>query len=151
MSGGVNKVILLGNLGQDPELKALPGGQSVLNMRIATTEVYFDKNNTKQERTDWHSVAVWGKRADGLAKFLRKGAQVYVEGRIQTRSYEKNGEKRYATDIQAHDVIVTGGRAPGDRAADGGSDGGTRAPSGGGSAPADDFASDIGGDDEIPF
>ena len=107
---GVNAVTLLGNLGQDPELKMIAGGQAVLNLRIATTESYLDKNNVRQERTDWHTVTVWGKRAEALAKLLHKGAQVYIEGRLQTRSYEKNGEKRYATDVVANKVILTGRR-----------------------------------------
>ncbi|HEY2513175.1 MAG TPA: single-stranded DNA-binding protein, partial [Polyangiaceae bacterium] len=89
MAEGLNKVMLLGNLGQDPELKMIAGGQAVLNLRLATTETYMDRNNTRQERTDWHTVTVWGKRAEALAKILGKGSQIFVEGRIQTRSYEK--------------------------------------------------------------
>jgi single-strand DNA-binding protein len=179
MADGLNKVMLLGNLGQDPELKTIAGGQAVLNRRIATTETYLDRNNARQERTDWHTVVIWGKRAEALAKFLTKGSQIFVEGRIQTRSYEKNGEKRYATDIVANNIILTGRRGGDSREAGeggggggggarpygggGGGGGGSRPPSreapaqggggGGGAAePAfDDFASDPGGDDEIPF
>ena len=114
MADGLNKVMLLGNLGQDPELKMIGGGQAVLNIRLATTETYLDKSNTRQERTDWHTVTVWGKRAEALAKFLTKGSQIFVEGRIQTRSYEKNGEKRYATDIVANNIILTGRRGGGE-------------------------------------
>ncbi|MGO9000163.1 MAG: single-stranded DNA-binding protein, partial [Polyangiaceae bacterium] len=133
MAEGLNKVMLLGNLGQDPELKMIAGGQAVLNLRLATTETYLDKNNTRQERTDWHTVTVWGKRAEALAKFLTKGSQIFVEGRIQTRSYEKNGEKRYATDIVANNIILTGRRG-GDReaGAEGGGGGGERRGYGGG-------------------
>jgi single-strand DNA-binding protein len=180
MADGLNKVMLLGNLGQDPELKMIAGGQAVLNLRLATTETYLDKNNTRQERTDWHTVTVWGKRAEALAKFLTKGSQIFVEGRIQTRSYEKNGEKRYATDIVANNIILTGRRGGESREAGGeagggggerrpyggggggGGGGGSRPPAreapaggaagGGGAEPAfDEFANDPGGDDEIPF
>ena len=110
MSDGVNRVQLLGNIGQDPELRTTPGGQTVLNIRLATTETYFDKNQLKQERTDWHNVTVWGKRAEALSRILSKGSQIFVEGRIQTRSYEKNGEKRYATDINASNIVLCGKR-----------------------------------------
>jgi single-strand DNA-binding protein len=174
MADGLNKVMLLGNLGQDPELKMIAGGQAVLNLRLATTESYLDKNNTRQERTDWHTVTVWGKRAEALAKILSKGSQLFVEGRIQTRSYEKNGEKRYATDIVANNIILTGRRGGDSREASGDSGGGERRPysggGGGGSRPPareapggtasgggggeqsfDEFSSDPGGDDEIPF
>ena len=174
MADGLNKVMLLGNLGQDPELKMIAGGQAVLNLRLATTESYLDKNNTRQERTDWHTVTVWGKRAEALAKILSKGSQLFVEGRIQTRSYEKNGEKRYATDIVANNIILTGRRGGDSREASGDGGGGERRPysgggGGGGSRPPareapggaasggggeqsfDEFSSDPGGDDEIPF
>jgi single-strand DNA-binding protein len=110
---GLNKVMLLGNLGQDPELKVLDGGQAVLNLRLATTETYLDKQNQRQERTDWHTVVIWGKRGEALAKLLHKGSQVFIEGRIQTRSYEKNGEKRYATDVVASNVVLTGKKPDG--------------------------------------
>jgi single-strand DNA-binding protein len=134
MAEGLNKVMLLGNLGQDPELKMIAGGQAVLNLRLATTETYLDRNNTRQERTDWHTVTVWGKRAEALAKFLTKGSQIFVEGRIQTRSYEKNGEKRYATDIVANNIILTGRRGGGEAGefAGGGGGGGARQYGGGG-------------------
>ena len=174
MADGLNKVMLLGNLGQDPELKTIAGGQAVLNLRLATTESYLDRNNARQERTDWHTVVVWGKRAEALAKILTKGSQIFVEGRIQTRSYEKNGEKRYATDIVANNIILAGGRRSGgaeagEFAGGGGGGGGRRYGGGGGggggggrapSAPAPaggepeaGFADDpgAGGDDEIPF
>ena len=175
MAEGLNRVMLLGNLGQDPELKTTPGGQAVLNIRLATTETYFDKNQTKQERTDWHTVVVWGKRAEALARILHKGSQIFVEGRIQTRSYEKNGEKRYATDIVANNIILAGRGRGGDAGAGefegggnrgggggrsfggggGGGGGGNRAPSQtpqqGNQDNFDDLANDPGGDDEIPF
>lgn len=111
---GLNKVMLIGNLGQDPELKFTQGGQSVLKMRLATTETYLDKAGERQERTEWHTVVLWGKRAEALHKFLHKGKTIYVEGRIQTRQYEdKDGVKKYATDINANELILLGGRSEG--------------------------------------
>lgn len=173
MAEGLNKVMLLGNLGADPELKMTQGGQSVLKLRLATTETYLDKNQTRQEKTEWHSVTLWGKRGEALAKFLTKGERIFVEGSLRTSSYEKNGEKRYSTEINATNVILAGsGRGRGQGAEEGGGGGGgfeqRRAPSrdqgGGGqqrpqsaapAAPSDDFGDYSGGggggDDEIPF
>lgn len=108
MSEGLNKVMLLGNLGADPELRVTPGGQAVLKLRLATTETYLDRNNTRQERTEWHSVTLWGKRGEALAKFLSKGERLFVEGSIRTSSYEKDGEKRYRTEVVASNVILSG-------------------------------------------
>src|SRR5258707_12249621 len=98
MAEGLNRVMLLGNLGADPELRVTPGGQAVLKLRLATNESYMDKNNVRQERTEWHRVTVWGKRAEGLGKILTKGDSLFIEGRIQTSSYETNGERRYSTE-----------------------------------------------------
>ncbi|MGA2448403.1 MAG: single-stranded DNA-binding protein [Polyangiaceae bacterium] len=106
MAEGLNRVMLLGNLGADPELKVTQGGQAVLKLRLATTETYLDKGNQKQERTEWHRVTIWGRRGEALAKFLRKGDLLFVEGRLQTSSYERNGEKRYSTDIIAVNVVL---------------------------------------------
>lgn len=145
MAEGMNKAILLGNLGADPELRMTPGGQAILKLRLATTESYLDKSNTRQERTEWHSVTVWGKRGEGLAKVLSKGSQILIEGRIQTSTYEKDGEKRYRTEINATDVKLCGGRR-------GEGDGPSRkappATDGGGHA---DPLGEFGGDEEIPF
>lgn len=142
---GLNKVMLLGNLGQDPELKVLDGGQAVLNLRLATTESYLDKQNQRQERTDWHTVVIWGKRGEALSKLLHKGSQVFIEGRIQTRTYEKNGEKRYATDIVASNVVLTGKKPDGASSSPG-----ARPQTNGGAKPAaDDYADQPV--DEIPF
>src|SRR5437762_3177861 len=107
--GSVNKVIIIGNLGADPELKATPSGTSVCNMRIATTETWKDKGGQKQEKTEWHRVTVWGVMGENCAKYLAKGRSVYVEGRLETRSYEKDGQKHYATDIVATNVVFLGG------------------------------------------
>src|SRR5262245_22412427 len=134
MAEGLNKVLLLGNLGADPELRVTPGGQAVLKLRLATTETYLDRNNARQERTEWHQITIWGKRGEALAKFLRKGERVFVEGRIQTSSYEKDGEKRYRTEIIANNIILGGSRR-GDReegAFEGGGGGGGGERGGGG-------------------
>jgi single-strand DNA-binding protein len=109
MSEGLNRVTLLGNLGADPELRMTQGGQAFLKLRLATTESYLDSNNTRQERTEWHSITVWGKRGEGLAKHLTKGSRILVEGGLRTSSYEKDGEKRYRTEIVANNVVFAGG------------------------------------------
>jgi single-strand DNA-binding protein len=114
MAEGLNRVLLLGNLGTDPELRVTGGGQSILKLRLATTETYLDRNNTRQERTEWHSVTLWGKRGEALSKFLAKGERILVEGSLRTSSYEKDGEKRYRTEIVATNVIL-GGRGQPDR------------------------------------
>src|SRR5437016_10572076 len=110
MAGGVNKVILVGNLGADPDMRYTPSGQGVCEMRVATSESWNDKNGQRQERTEWHRIVVWGKRAEVCSKYLSKGRQVYVEGRIQTRNYDdKEGHKRYITEVIANDVQFLGG------------------------------------------
>jgi single-strand DNA-binding protein len=105
---GLNKVMILGNLGADPELRMNPGGQAVLKLRVATNESWLDKDKVKQERVEWHRVTVFGRRAEGLAKFVRKGMRVFVEGRNQTSTYDKDGQKHYSTEIIADQVLVTG-------------------------------------------
>ena len=115
MAEGLNRVMLLGNLGADPELRFTQGGQGVLNIRMATTESYFDKTaNERKERTDWHNVTVWGKRGEALAKILTKGSTIFVEGSIRTSSYDnREGVKVYKTEINATNIILTGGRPGG--------------------------------------
>ena len=111
MSEGMNRVLLVGNLGADPELRFTQGGQAVLNIRLATTERYLDKEKAWQERTEWHSVVVWGKRAEALAKILRKGGQIAVDGGLRTSSYDdRDGVKRYKTEIHASNVVLLGGK-----------------------------------------
>src|SRR6476620_10828790 len=106
----VNKVLLIGRLGNNPEIRFTPSGAAVANFNVATNEAWNDKNGQKQERTEWHRVVVWGKRAEVCSKYLSKGRQVYVEGRIQTRTYDdKEGNKRYITEIIAQDVQFLGG------------------------------------------
>jgi single-strand DNA-binding protein len=114
MSDGLNKVMLLGNLGADPELRSTSGGQSILKLRLATAESYLDRDKNRQERTEWHSITVWGKRGEALAKFLEKGSRIFVEGKIRTSSYDdKEGQKRYRTEIIADEIILCGGKRGG--------------------------------------
>jgi single-strand DNA-binding protein len=113
---GMNRVILLGNLGTDPELRYTAAGIAVLNLRLATNESFFDKNKEPQERTEWHSIVVWGTRAEALSKTLNKGACVLVEGGLRTSSFEKDGGgRRYKTEVYAREVVLVGRRmaAPG--------------------------------------
>ncbi len=112
MAGGVNKVILIGNLGADPEVRFTPGGQAVANFRVATNESWTDKNQQKQERTEWHRIVVWGKLAELCGEYLKKGRQAYVEGRLQTREWtDKEGKKNYTTEVVANTVQFLGGGA----------------------------------------
>ncbi|MGB5366912.1 MAG: single-stranded DNA-binding protein [Polyangiales bacterium] len=147
MAEGLNRVTLIGNLGADPELKYTQSGQGVLRLRLATTESYMNRANERQQRTDWHTVIVWGKRGEALNNILSKGRSICVEGRIQYRQWEdKDGNKRNSTEIVAQNIVLLGsGRGRDSSAPDefGGGGGG----GGGGSAPpTDDF-----GDDDIPF
>ncbi len=107
---GINKVIIVGRLGADPEVKTVSGDNTVARLNIATSENWTDRNGQKQERTEWHRVVVWGKLAELCGKYLAKGRQVYVEGRLQTRSWEdQQGQKRYTTEIVANTVQFLGG------------------------------------------
>ncbi|UQA61144.1 single-stranded DNA-binding protein [Polyangium aurulentum] len=109
MAEGFNRVMLLGNLGADPELRFTQGGQAVLNLRLATTESYLDKDKVRRERTDWHSVVVWGKRGEALAKILAKGSSIFIEGSLRTSSYDdRDGNKRYKTEVIANNVVLAG-------------------------------------------
>jgi single-strand DNA-binding protein len=117
MARGVNKVILIGNIGQDPETRAMPSGRSVVNLRLATSESWRDKQTGEQkEQTEWHTVVMFDRLAEIAAEYLRKGSQVYVEGKIRTRKWQdKEGKERYSTEIVANEMQMLGGR--GDRAA----------------------------------
>ena len=131
MAGGVNKVILIGNLGADPEVRFTPSGQAVANFRIATNESWTDKNQQKQERTEWHRIVVWGKLGELCGEYLKKGRQAYVEGRRQTREWtDKEGKKNYTTEVVAQTVQFLGGGA-----------GGGARPEGGGFKPRDEAPS----------
>jgi len=111
MAGGVNKAIVVGNLGSDPEVRFTPSGQAVANFRIATNESWTDKSGQKQERTEWHRIVVWGKLGELCGEYLAKGRQCYVEGRLQTREWtDKEGKKNYSTEIIAQNVVFLGGR-----------------------------------------
>lgn len=156
MARGINKVILIGNLGQDPETRTTPGGTTVTNIRIATTESWTDRaSGEKKEQTEWHTVVMWNRLGEIAAEYLRKGSQVYIEGRLQTRKWQdKQGNDRYTTEVVASEMQMLGGRGGG---------GGmqetrdTRDTGGGRSAPAAAGAgSDTGAggpdfDDDIPF
>ncbi|HEU4616452.1 MAG TPA: single-stranded DNA-binding protein [Gammaproteobacteria bacterium] len=146
MARGINKVILIGNLGADPETRYMPSGSAVTNLRIATSEQWKDKESgEQQERTEWHTVAMFGRLAEIAAEYLRKGSQVYIEGRLRTRKWQdRDGNDRWTTEIVANDMQMLGGR----------SQGGATAPARGGeprqagetsAAPVEDF------DDDIPF
>ena len=140
---GVNKVILVGNLGANPEMRFTQGGQAVANLRLATTERWTDKSGQKQEATEWHRVVVWGKQAEIVGQYLTKGRQVYVEGSIRTRQWQdQQGQKRYTTEVVARNVQMLGGR--GERAPD---DVNATVP------PDESSGADFGGgpDDDIPF
>lgn len=111
----VNKVIILGRLGQDPELKYTPTGAAVCTFSVATSESWMDKAGQKQEKTEWHRVVVWGKSGENCGQYLKKGRQVYLEGRLQTRSWDdQSGQKRYTTEITANTVEFIGDRRPQD-------------------------------------
>lgn len=152
MADGLNRVMLLGNLGADPELKMTGGGQAVLKMRLATTESYLDRNRTRQERTEWHNVVVWGKRAEALSKFLTKGTRLFVEGGLRTSSYEdRDGNKRYRTEVVANNIILSG-RGSGGGGPRGGEEGaGSSPPSGSPGGNYEDADYGAGDDDDIPF
>jgi len=149
--GSVNKVILVGNLGRDAELRYTPGGAAVATLNMATTEVWNDKGGQRHEKTEWHRVVLWGKTAESLSEYLTKGKQIYVEGRLQTRQWDdKDGNKRYTTEIRSDRVVLLGGGGGG------GGRGGSMAGSGERSS-----GGDFGGpgaessapltDDDIPF
>jgi single-strand DNA-binding protein len=160
MARGINKVILIGNLGQDPETRAMPSGSSVTNLRIATSEAWKDKQSGEmKERTEWHSVAMFGRLAEIAGEYLRKGSQVYIEGSLRTRKWQdKQGNDRYTTEIIADEMQMLGARGGSGGGGGGGSSGGGQ---GGGrsrggddeysqapvtsSTEKDDF------DDDIPF
>jgi single-strand DNA-binding protein len=152
----VNKVILIGNLGRDPEVRSTPSGQPVASFTLATSRRWRDKNGQKQEQTEWHQIVVWGKQAEIAGQYLTKGKQIYVEGRLQTRSWDdkQSGEKRYRTEIVCDNFqMLSSGGGGGQRG------GGDYEAPGGGSGPSYDEGGFGGGgaggggmdDDDIPF
>jgi single-strand DNA-binding protein len=158
--GSVNKVILVGNLGRDAELRYTPGGAAVATLNMATTEVWNDKGGQRQEKTEWHRVVLWGKTAESLNEYLTKGKQIYVEGRLQTRQWDdKDGNKRYTTEIRGDRIVLLGGgsggggaRGGGASRGAGGSDFGGGSGGGGGDfgGPSPDSSAPLT-DDDIPF
>jgi single-strand DNA-binding protein len=152
--GSVNKVILVGNLGRDAELRYTPGGAAVATLNMATTEVWNDKGGQRQEKTEWHRVVLWGKTAESLNEYLTKGKQIYVEGRLQTRQWDdKDGNKRYTTEIRGDRVVLLGGGGGGGGARGGGgaSRGSAGDDLGGGHGPSPDVPDQPLTDDDIPF
>jgi len=134
----VNKAILIGNLGQDPEIRYAPSGQAVTTFRIATTEKWRDKDGQMQERTDWHNIVCWGRQAEIANEYLKKGRPVYIEGRIQNRSYDdKDGNKRYISEIVVQRLQFLGGKPEG-----------TQAPKQETEQPSPDITTD---DEDLPF
>jgi single-strand DNA-binding protein len=160
MARGINKVILVGNLGADPETRYTPSGTAITTIRIATSESWKDKTTgEQQERTEWHRVKFFGRLAEISGEYLKKGGQVYIEGKLRTEEYEKDGVKRYSTDVIADEMQMLGGRAGG-MGSEGGGGGGERRERGPArgpqsapqrSAPAAMPSNDSFDDDEIPF
>ena len=112
-SSGLNKVILIGNLGADPETRHSAGGSQVTNIRVATSESWKDQSGEKQEKTEWHRITFFGRLAEIASEYLRKGSMVYIEGRIETSKYDKDGETRYSTAIVAKEMQMLGGKSSG--------------------------------------
>jgi len=155
--GSVNKVILVGNLGRDAELRYTPGGAPVATLNLATTEVWNDKTSgQKQEKTEWHRIVLWGKSAEALSEYLTKGKQIYVEGRLQTRKWQdKDGVEKYTTEIRSDKIVLLGGggggAGAGARSQPGRAAVGVGAGGGGGDhEPMGEPISDLT-DDDIPF
>ena len=144
MARGINKVILVGNLGADPETRYMPGGSAVTNLSVATSETWKDKQSGEQkERTEWHKVAMFNRLAEIAAEYLRKGSQVYIEGKLRTRKWQdRDGNDRWTTEIIADEMQMLGGRGGGGSAP---MSSGGPGPSGPPPQPADDF------EDDIPF
>lgn len=149
MAGSVNRVILVGRLGKDPEIRSIPSGTSVAKFSLATDERFTDKNGEKQERTEWHNVVAWGKLAEICGQYLRKGKLVFIEGSIRTESWDdkETGVKKYRTEIIAKDMQMLEKKGDDEGGYSGGGGGGYRKPASSG-APAGPAMDD---DDEVPF
>ena len=114
MAGSINKAILVGRLGRDPETRYTPAGKAVTNFTMATSETWKDDSGERQERTEWHRIVIWGKLAETAAKYLSKGSQVYIEGKLQTREWtDKDGQKKYTTEIVASSLVMLSGKGEG--------------------------------------
>jgi single-strand DNA-binding protein len=163
MARGINKVILVGNLGADPETRAMPSGTTVANLRIATSESWRDKQSgEQQERTEWHRVVLFGRLGEVAAEYLKKGSQVYIEGRLRTRKWQdKTGNDRYSTEIVGNDMQMLGGRGQGAGQGGGQGSGQSSGRGQGGAAPKADTGGEFSDapatstehdfDDDIPF
>jgi single-strand DNA-binding protein len=155
MAKSVNKVILLGNVGKDPEIKSLPSGQPVANFSIATSDRYKDKQDQWQDRTEWHNLAAFGRLAEIVRDYVKKGNKLYVEGRLTTRSWDdkESGKKVYRTEIIVNDLSLLSGKGEGDGGSSSGgySKSSTASFDQRSSAPADDFGDQGITDDDIPF
>ena len=153
--GGVNKAILIGNLGSDPEVKYTPSGVPVANVSLATNESWTDRNGERQERTEWHRLVFWRKLAEIVGQYLRKGSKVYVEGRIETRSWDdQNGQKRYTTEIVVNDMQMLDSRGEMEGSPAGPPMPSAPPPEAGGGNPGGSGVSPGGGtdaDDDLPF
>ena len=150
----VNKVILVGRLGRDPETRYTGGGQAVANFSLATDESYRDKNGERQKRTEWHKIVVWGKQAEIAQQYLKKGSLVFIEGRIQSREWQdKEGQKRTSFEIVANNFRMLGGRGDGAAGSGGSFSGGSRSEDREQAGHADDFggAGPEISDEDIPF
>jgi single-strand DNA-binding protein len=154
MARGINKVILVGNLGKDPETRYMPSGSAVTNLTLATSEAWKDKQSgEQQERTEWHKVAMFGRLAEIAAEYLRKGSQVYIEGKLRTRKWQdKEGKDRWTTEIVADEMQMLGGKGGGAGAGAGMGAGAAAGGSSGGRAAVNDSGAPPGDfDDDIPF
>jgi len=140
--GTVNKVILIGRLGADPQLKYTPSGRANASFSLATNAVWKDQDGNQKERTDWHRISAWGKLAEIMGEWLKKGSQVYIEGRLQTRSYEdSNGVKKYITEVVADEMTMLGGKGDSSAASAPKSE----------EVPLPDDAPQANGDEDLPF
>lgn len=154
MAGGVNKVIIVGNLGKDPEVRFTPGGAAVANFTMATSESWTDKNGQKQERTEWHRIVAWGKTAELCGEYLKKGRQAFIEGKLQTRKWtDKEGKEHYTTEIVADRVVFLGSRSEGSGARSNDQEYGPPPPGmeDSGAPPNGAGAGAVAGDSDIPF
>ena len=155
----VNKVILVGRLGRDPETRYTGGGQAVANFSVATDETYKDKSGERQKRTEWHKIVVWGKQAEIAQQYLKKGSLIFIEGRIQSHEWQdKEGQKRTSFEIVASNFRMLGGRGDGGGSGGGSTGGGARAEEHDQAGPSEDFGGGGGGhagpeisDEDIPF
>jgi single-strand DNA-binding protein len=146
MAGSVNKVLIVGNLGADPDVRTTSSGQMVASLSVATSETFSNRDGQRQERTEWHRVQVWGKLAELAQRYLGKGRKVFIEGRIQTRSWDEQqtGQKRYSTEIVANNIVFLDSGAGGGWVQD-------RAPSPRQGGQEAEGSTDWGGDDGLPF